>query len=459
MMLGSTVGVGEGLGNVKKVLRERFLGDFVEGRVLEDSVCRMYELEVLGKEFPREDKLLRRKSEEKIWGRAANLKIKGFEGLMGFKEVCYEVLVRSQVSRLRKQGVRLDQMTRVRFSIPKFLRKHEKGYMKALELLGFEGVFPHAASRQPSQISQFNSISQLQSSYNVNLPPREPITTMNLASPVSEYHLPPQPKPRKFLNLKNSQPVLPSRARFHKVAPMNAQSKAGLYDYLKKFNTNFMLNGLGKVITSQKVKISTEAQYQISETKQADLVLIKKILDRYWSRKSKQLLGNCEKSHQQKFPKRKPRYSYMQSAFRNDSQIDWRNEAALHSPLRVRLGASTRGSQMGIDLSILEPQEGGGWESFDSGRCEEGVLRVLDEIRKEGEDKAQLEEETKKRLAFDFKANGEQRNYIDLGLVESKVAASRKSPGRAGQGNSSRFCARNSQECIVQKRQTASLSN
>lgn len=459
MVLSSTVGVGDGLSNVKKVLRERFLGDFVEGRVLEDSVCKMYELEVLGKEVLIEDKLLRRKSEEKIWGRAANLKIKGFEGLMGFKEVCYEVLVRSQVSRLQKQGVHLDQMTRVRFSIPKFLRKHEKGYMKALELLGFEGVFPNEASRLPSKISQFNSISQLQSSQNVNLPPREPTTTMNLVTPVSEYHPPPQPKPRKFLNLQNSQPVLPFRARFHKVAPVNAQSKAGLYDYLKKFNTNFMLNGLDKVITSQKVKIFTEPQYQISETKQADLVLIKKILDRYWSRKSKQVLGNCEKSHQQKIPKRKPRCSYMQSAFRNDNQIDWRNEAILHSPLKVRQRVSNRGSRMDIDLSILEPQECRDWESFDSVRCEEGVLRVLDEIQKEGEHKAQLEETTKKRFAFDFKAKGEERNYIDLGLVESKVAGSRKSPGRAGQGNSSRFCARNSQEFGVQKRQTTSLSN
>ena len=159
---------------------------------------------------------------------------------------------------------------------------------------------------------------------------------MNLASLKSEYNPQPLPEPQKFSNPQQSHPVIPSPARFHSEPSMDPKSRAGLYDYLKKFNTNFMLNGLGKVITSQKPKTSSEPQYQISETKQADLVQIKKILDNYWSRKSKQLLQNCSKAQQGKTQKKKLRCSYMRSA--------------LGVGVGVGLLNSVRGSSMGIGL-------------------------------------------------------------------------------------------------------------
>jgi hypothetical protein len=40
-------------------------------------------------------------------------------------------------------------------------------------------------------------------------------------------------------------------------------------------------------------------------------------------------------------------------------------------------------------------------------------LRVLAEIRNEGEDRARLAEPSKKGVGFDFKGKGEQRDFIN----------------------------------------------
>lgn len=119
---------------IKDYILQRVL-DKKESVTLIDTLIKLFNSNAI-KNQGADVRLIRRKSEEKVCAGRPTIKMRKFGGILDYYQMIYDIIVREQVIKY-KENWNIYDMKKLKFVIPKFLRRRQQSYMKVQDLLNY----------------------------------------------------------------------------------------------------------------------------------------------------------------------------------------------------------------------------------------------------------------------------------------------------------------------------------